>query len=189
MLYEANMFYASAKRFVLLACLLFTVTGCYDTTGSHKLLSGQIDKPLISQYSDLTIDVISAPAIPMRDYDKTIVVGLIIANLQMSAPNRFQSINSSAPAKGTLIVTVRVTRYDQGSVSLRNLTFGLLGQIRIEAEVVLSDWFSKTELAKYKASKIYAGPERMHDFDPPISIIDLHDAFARAVVNAILGKD
>jgi hypothetical protein len=188
MLYETNIFYASAKRFVLLACLSLIVVGCLDTTGSHKRLSGQIDNSLIPKYSDLTIDVISTPAIPMRDYDKTVMVGLIIRNLQMSAPGRFQSINSSAPTKGTLMATVRVTRYDQGNAPLRRLTFGLLGQIHIEAEVVLSDWFSKTALAKYNVSKIFAGTtERIQSHC--ISITDLHDPFARAVVNAILCKD
>ena len=115
---------------------------------------------------------------------------LIAEDVKSEAPSRFQGINfqginSSSTSSSTLQASIAIKRYDEGSAFARFMLAGL-GQIHIDADVILSDLTTKDKLAQYEVTKTFAWGGI---YGAATGIKDAEVGFCKAVADSILGKD
>ncbi len=165
------------------------LTGCADSAGSHKLISGPESVERVAAYTDLIVSLQPAADVKLTpsdsDSDSDRMRHLIEENIKTHEPNRFASINAPAPAGKTLQATVELKRYDEGNAFARFMLIGL-GQIHIDADVILSDFVSKDKLAQYEVTKTFAWGGI---YGGATGIKDVEAGFCQAVSDSILGKD
>ncbi|NOT57566.1 MAG: DUF4410 domain-containing protein [Deltaproteobacteria bacterium] len=109
---------------------------------------------------------------------------MIIKNIRTEVPNRFQTINQASPGPSTLNATVMIKRYEEGNAFARLMLAGL-GQIHIDADIVLSEEGTKESLAQYEVSKTFAWGGM---YGGLTDIMDVEDGFAKAVATSIVGR-
>lgn len=161
------------------------LTGCAGSAGSHKLISGPESAQRVAAYTDLIVSLQPAADVKLTPSDSDRMLHLIAENIKTQEPNRFASINAPAAAGKTLQATVELKRYDEGSAFARFMLIGL-GQIHIDADVILSDFVSKDKLAQYEVTKTFAWGGI---YGGATGIKDVEAGFCQAVSDSILGKD
>ena len=161
------------------------LTGCAGSAGSHKLTSGPESVERVAAYTDLIVSLQPAADVKLTPSDSDRMRHLIAENIKTQEPNRFASINAPAPAGKTLQATVELKRYDEGNAFARFMLIGL-GQIHIDADVILSDFVSKDKLAQYEVTKTFAWGGI---YGGATGIKDVEAGFCQAVSDSILGKD
>ncbi len=163
------------------ACLL---SGCASSTGSHELLSAPLNAR-VGNYADLAISVKPVNNVKLTQPDTDRLNKQISEALKTEAPTRFKSINAASPGPTTLAATVDIKRYDEGNAFARFMLAGL-GQMHIDADVMLSDPATEEILAKYEVTKTFGWGGL---YGASTGIKDVEVGFCKAAANAILGKD
>jgi hypothetical protein len=176
---------SQSSRLIPLLAIGFLVAGCAGTGGSHKLVTPPLSQEQATKYPDLIVAVESTPEIPLTATDKDRILQLILNSIQEESPDRFTTINASTPMPGTLHVAVTITRYDEGNAFARFMLAGL-GQMHIDADVVLTDESTKEKLAQYEVTKTFAWGGI---YGAATNIKGIEEGFAKAVAASILGKD
>lgn len=161
------------------------MAGCASDGGSHKLISAPLSSTQSAKYTDLIISVQPASNVTLSQSDADRMSNMIAENIKSEAPNRFTSINSPTPSANALQASVAVKRYDEGSAFARFILIGL-GQIHIDADVILSDLATKDKIAQYEATKTFAWGGI---YGGITGIKDAEVGFCKAVADSILGKD
>ena len=165
-----------------IAFLLF-LSACATTQGTSRLVS--IPQPtVLAQFSKLTVKVEAAKDIPLGTVDKERISNLIIQHIKTDSPERFVAINQDVLTPAALLASVRITKYDEGNAFARAMLAGL-GQMHIDAEIILNDVEKKEEIARYEVNKTFAWGGLYGGFT---GMKDVEDGFAKAVASSILGK-
>jgi len=178
----------TTKTLCAIIFLASLASGCASTSGSHKLVTGPLNQSQSSQFTDLAIKVQAAANLPtdlLTPTETERMTKRIANNISKESPSRFNHINSSTPSPNTLQASVVVKRYDEGSAFARAMLAGL-GQMHIDADVILADTSSNTPLAKYEVSKTFGWGGI---YGAVTSIKDVEEGFCKAVADSILGKD
>lgn len=169
----------------LLGLLLAVLTGCASTAGSAKTLAGLPADAKLTQYTKVAfVTSAGGDATPMSELDRGRIMGLVVRKLQERAPARFTDLAPASPDGETLKVTIAFTRYDEGNAFARFMLAGL-GQIHINAEVMLEDGFRGAPLGRYEVTKTFAWGGI---YGASTGIRDVEEGFADAVVNVVLGR-
>ncbi|MBI1893281.1 MAG: DUF4410 domain-containing protein [Candidatus Rokubacteria bacterium] len=176
---------ADAKKGLLISTVLliaFSASGCASTPGSITPITQLKEGVKLANFSNLSIEVKHADDVSMMSTDRERILNLLIARIKKEAPGRFKEINSSTPGPSTLHISVNVTRYEKGSAFARFMLAGL-GQIKIDAQVVLEDREKQEPLGRYEVTKtfawggIYGGATRIEDVE---------EGFTTAIVDLLL---
>ena len=173
------------KYFLSIVLVAILVTGCASTGGSHKLVTAPLSSTQSAKYKDLIISVQPASNVTFSQSDADRMTKMIAENIKSEAPSRFTSINSPTPSSNALQASVAVKRYEEGSAFARVMLAGL-GQIHIDADVILSDAATKDKLAQYEVTKTFAWGGAYGAFT---GIKDAEVGFSKAVADSILVKD
>lgn len=167
--------------------ILFSIallSGCASTGGSYK----SIDSPLTSErgekYSELLINVGSSNDISLTQESLDRMTKLVIENIKADANNRYKKINGSPDGAPALEVSVIIKKYEEGNAFARAMFAGL-GQMHIDADVLLYDHATKEKLTQYEVNKTFAWGGAYGAFT---SIKDVEIGFSKAVADSILGK-
>jgi hypothetical protein len=171
--------------FLLSLVLITLAAGCASTGGSHKLVTTPLKSTQADKYTDLMVSVQAAPHITLGQSDSFRMTNLIAEDVKSDAPNRFKDINPLVPNSTTLQASVVIKRYDEGNAFYRLMLMGL-GQIHIDADVMLLDSATKNQLAQYEVTKTFALGGY---FGVLIGIKDVEAGFCKAVADSILGND
>ncbi|PPD39319.1 MAG: hypothetical protein CTY16_19175 [Methylobacter sp.] len=171
--------------FLLSLVLITLAAGCASNGGSHKLVSAPMSSTQAGKYTDLMVSVQAAPHVALSQSDRFRMTNLIAEDVNFDAPNRFKAINPLVPNSTILQASVVIKRYDEGDAFYRLMLMGL-GQIHIDADVVLADSATKNQLAQYEVTKTFAWGGY---FGALIGIKDVEVGFCKAVADSILGND
>lgn len=171
----------------LLTLLIFTaiLSGCASSGGSHQLVSAANNSGQLVKYTDLQLNIQPVTGVKLDQSDTERMTKLIVESIQTGAPNRFKTINSTTPGTSTLQATVKVKNYDEGNAFARFMFAGL-GQIHIDADVVLSDAINNTPLEQHQVNKTFAWGGV---YGVSTNIKDAEVGFCKAVADTILGKE
>lgn len=173
------------RYFFVITVICSFLLGCASSGGSHELLSTTFNSNQISKYSDLKISVDSKADAHLSQSDKDRLTYQIIKDIKEDVPLRFQAINQAPQNSGTLLASVEIKRYDEGNAFARFIFYGL-GQINIDADIMLFDLATKQKLAQYEITKTFA----WHGFYGGLTDIkDVEIGFCKGVSDSITGKD
>lgn len=174
------------KQHFYMVIIFFSIflTGCAGTKGGVDLVEPVVSESQMGKYTNLQIKVKSTDT-KMKKADKNRVKNLIKLEVNSEQPNRFKSINSKSSNRKKMLATVNITRYEKGSKFARFMLIGL-GQIHIDEDIVLTDYFSKNKLAQYQVTKTYAWGGMIGAMT---DIKDVETGFSKAVASSILGDD
>jgi hypothetical protein len=170
---------------IIILFLTSLLAGCAGTGGSHQLIGSPLDNSQASKFSDLLITVQPANNVSLSQSDTDRMSKLVAEDIMTNSPNRFKTINTASSSPTKLQALVSVKNYDKGSAFARAMLAGL-GQIHIDADVILSNSSSKEKLARYEVTKTFAWGGLYGGFT---GIKDAEVGFCKAVANSILGKD
>jgi hypothetical protein len=162
--------------------IIFVVSGCAGSTGTSKAV-GPAALAQLPTGADLTIRVDAKPEVILTSVDKERLTQLIAKHVQTDLAGRFRTINQ--PGTGSPVeALVTIKKYEEGSAFARAMLAGL-GQMHIDADLIVRDPRTGQTLASYEVTKtfawggVYGGVTR---------ITDIEDGFAQAVAEAIGGR-
>ena len=141
-----------------LAVAALVANGCAGTGASVRPAVPGARKTELDQYHRLALAVTKTDGVTVSDADLERIRGRIVDAVRKKQADRYQEIVPIAPGEPTgptLAVTVQVTRYDKGSAFARAMLAGL-GQIHIDARVVLRDAARDVVLGEYDIKKTFA---------------------------------
>jgi hypothetical protein len=167
---------------VLAATIL---TGCASSGGSHNVVGAPISPTLTAKYSDLQLIVQPTHGISLNPYDTDRITKLISDNIKTENPSRFNTINAATTNPKTLKASVMIKNYEEGSAFSRSMLAGV-GQMHIDADVILSDATSNEKLAQHEVTKTFAWGGI---YGAVTNIKDVEVGFCKAVAESILGKE
>lgn len=178
---------AKTSSLMLLAVVLIAVVanGCASGTGAITPIAPLKEGVKLSGFADIVVEVKSGENVPMTANDRERILNLIVTKIKKEDPTRFKEINSSNPRPSTLHASINVTQYEKGSAFARFMLAGL-GQIQINADVLLKDREQQEPLAKYEVKKTFAWGGV---YGAATTIEDVEEGFANAVVAILLGKE
>lgn len=114
--------------------------------------------------------------------DTARITAQIIQAVKVQAPTRFTAINPASPGPNTLHAVVAIKNYDEGNAFGRFIFYGL-GQMHIDADLLLSDGATQAGLANYAVTKAFA----WHGFYGALTDIqEVEIGFCKGVAEAIL---
>ena len=168
-----------------LCCLLVFLNGCgAGSKGAYQTLTPMNKDENLNSYTKLSLEMKKNDDVAMTSSDQQRIAAWIVQKINAKAPTRFAESNPKNPDPATLHVVVNFIRYDEGNAFARFMLAGL-GQIHIDAEVLLENRTKQAQLAKYEVNKtfawggIYGGTIRM---------TDVEHGFAEAVAAILLGE-
>lgn len=176
-----------ADKFCLTAVVIFAgfLSGCAGTGGSHELVGQPMSSMEANKFSDLQITVKTEGNVTLSQLDTERMKNLITREIQTDETSRFKSINATTPGTATLEAQVVIKNYDEGSAFARFMLAGL-GQIHIDADVLLNNLSTKQKLAQYSVSKTFAWGGL---YGASTDIKDVEVGFCKAVADSILQKE
>jgi Domain of unknown function (DUF4410) len=164
-------------RSALCLCLLLVLSACAGSVAPPTVVLGP---PQGQQIFLRDVVAEAAPGVAMTPEDLKRNVQLVLAEIRASSPAVLQP--SGEPH--AWLMKIIFTRYDEGNAFARFMLAGL-GQIRIEADVLLLDPDTGQTVAKYQVAKdfsfggIYGGTT---------TIQDVEKGFARSVAATVKQK-
>lgn len=167
----------------LLCLIVIAVTGCAGSPGSVNSLAAPPANSL-QKYTKLSLEVKKKDDVVMLKADQDRIAELIVQTIKAKTPNRFSEINPPASDANTMHAVINFTRYEEGS-SLARLLLAGIGQMHIDADVVLEHRLIPTTLAKYEVTKTFAWGGI---YGVMTKIGDLEKGFAEAAAAAIGGE-
>lgn len=170
---------------ITLSVIGLFLAGCAGTGGTHKLVTPPLSKEQAAKFSDVVVDVDSKPDISLTPTDKERILSLILKSIKEDEKNRFKTVNTTTSIPPTLYASVMIKRYDEGSAFARFMLAGL-GQMHIDADVILTDGATKEKIAQYEVTKTFAWGGI---YGGATTIKGIEEGFAKAVAASILGKE
>jgi hypothetical protein len=169
---------------IMLLLLVVLISGCAGTGGSYKSKEPPLSNEQAARYTELFIKTQSNENVNLGQESIGRITKLIIENIRSDQNNRFQIINNDTPGATTLEAAVIIKRYEVGNAFARFMMVGL-GQMHIDADVVLYDHASKEKLTHFEVNKTFAWGGA---YGGLTTIKDVEVGFSKAVADSILGK-
>lgn len=157
-------------------------TGCAGDSCSYKTIQPLKKDVVLKNYTNLELVAESNNVKTMPPNVVKRITGLVINEVKKQQPARFQQINPETPAPATIRYRLIFTKYDPGNAFARSMLAGL-GQIHIDADIVVEDPATGEVLAKYQTAKtfswggIYGGSVTIETVEP---------GFAKGIAEIIL---
>ena len=170
--------------FLIIIVFGLFASGCATTTASYNAITPPKDSQQLAKYANLAVELKCSEGVSITSADQEKMLLLIVKNIPEEAPGRFASINPATPGENCMRAVVNVTRYDEGNAFARMMLAGL-GQIHIDAKILLTDYDTKESLATYEVNKTFAWGGM---YGGVTRIQDLHEGFAKGCAAAIVGK-
>lgn len=174
------MSFPNIQVIILLSIVL--LSGCASTGGSYK--SSALTSEQGAKYSELLINVESGNGVSLTQESYDRMTKLIIENIKSDANSRFKKINDTLDSASALEVSVIIKKYEEGNAFARAMLAGL-GQMHIDADVLLYDRATKEKLTQYEVNKTFAWGGA---YGALTTIKDVEIGFSKAVADSILGK-
>ena len=169
---------------LLLAVVAMLAAGCASSAGTATAIDGTPPADT-TRFTRLSITATTKGDVPMMAEDRDRIVQRVEERITQRAMTRFSEVAPGLPAApDTLHVRMVFTRYDEGNAFARFMGPGL-GQIHIDAEVILAEGDGSTLLGRYMVTKTFAWGGL---YGVATSIKHVEEGFANAVADVVLGK-
>lgn len=177
------------KRNVLLSCIFLGVAilsdGCAESAANYRVIQPLKQGIDMKSYMNLELKAESKENIPIAPYDMDRITNLIVRAVKEKASNRFKELNPPFTKPSTVQYTFIFTRYDKGNAFARFMLAGL-GQIHIDADVLVKDKAKNDLLAQYRINKTFT----LGGFYGGVTRIEhCEEGFAEGAANLILKLD
>lgn len=159
----------AVRRGLALLLLSLALAGCAGTVNPPTLTSASTTKFDPATVAIGRVSAEAAPGVAMTAEDLRRISGLVQAELASSYPDRVIAGGGSRRSGG-VNVKLLFTQYDAGNAVARLMLAGL-GQIHIDAKVLLTDMATGRTVASFEASKtfawggLYGGSTRIEDVE------------------------
>ena len=168
-----------------LCCSLVLLSGCGPASkGSYQTLAPLNKDENLSSYTKLSLEMKKNDDVVMTSSDQLRIATWVAQKIKTKAPTRFAEFNPKNPDPTTLHVVVKFIQYDEGNAFARFMLAGL-GQIHIDAEVLLENRAKQAQLAKYEVNKTFAWGGI---YGGSTGIKDVEHGFAEAIAAIVLGE-
>lgn len=156
--------YNGVCRAIVLPLGLILLSACAESAATPDVVHAMA--PTVSQglrLTDITAEAKSGVAMTPADIDR--IVSQIKADIAANDPNVF--VDKSASPN---VMKIEFTRYDSGNAFARFMLMGL-GQIKIDADVIIMNSANNQVVGEYNVSKdfafggIYGGVTRIEDVE------------------------
>jgi hypothetical protein len=171
-------------RVVVLVVGLVWLAGCAGTAGTARAVDKGAKPSEIVRFKSLSVQSSANSDLNLSAADQERVVKLVQAKIVARDANRFANVGALPTDPAALQVKIGFTRYEEGSAVARFMLAGL-GQIHIDADVVLVDPATQKLLGTYLVTKTFAWGGI---YGGVTSIKDVEAGFADAVADVVLGK-
>lgn len=169
----------------ILWLVIALISGCASTGGSYKTIDSPLTGEQEAKYSELLINLQSSNGVGLTPESIDRMRKLIVQNIKADGNNnRFKKINNEPYSASTLEAAVNIKKYEEGNAFARAMLAGL-GQMHIDADVLLYDHATKEKLTQYEINKTFAWGGAYGAFT---TIKDVEIGFSKAVADSILGK-
>lgn len=178
----------AARSGLLFSAVLFIALiaqGCASSPGGISPTSQLKEGVTLANFPSLSVEVTSAADVPLAAPERDRIANLIIGKIRKEDPSRFKDINAAPPSPSTLRASVNITRYEKGNAFARFMLAGL-GQIHIDAQLVLEDQEKQESLATYAVTKTFAWGGI---YGVSTRIDDVEEGFASTIAALLLGKE
>ncbi len=174
------------SSFTMVFLSILILGGCGSgSKGSINLLDSPISNSELSSYSDLIINVNVKKSMNLRQLDTDRITQKIKNEILADNPKRFKTINTKSSNHKKILAEVMIKRYDKGNAFARLMFIGL-GQIHIDADVILFDYLNRNKLAQYEVTKTFAWGGVFGGYT---DIRQVELGFSKAVAGSIIGKN
>ena len=157
------------------------LAGCASSGGAARAVEKSGD---IARFKSLSVQtsVKNAPKLTPADQER--IIRLVQERIRERNAGRFANVAAAPTDPMALQVKIGFTRYEEGSALARFMLVGL-GQIHIDADVVLVDPATQSVLGTYVVTKTFAWGGI---YGGVTTIRDVEVGFAEAVADIVLGK-
>ena len=157
------------------------LTACASSGGGARAVEKSGD---ITRFKSLSIQTSVKKALKVTVADQERIIQLVQGRIRERDGGRFANVGAAPNDPAALQVKIGLTRYEEGSGLARFMLMGL-GQIRIDADVVLVDPATQAVLGTYVVTKTVAWGG-IHG--GATTIRDVEAGFADAVADILLGE-
>jgi Domain of unknown function (DUF4410) len=168
-------------RVLALLVGMAALVGCASSGGGARAVEKSGD---ITRFKSLAIQTSVNKALKLSAPDQERIVQLVQGRIRERDGGRFASVGAAPDDPAALQVKIGFTRYEEGSALARFMLMGL-GEIRIDADVVLVDPATQAVLGRYVVTKTVAWGG-IHG--GATTIRDVEIGFADAVADIVLGE-
>jgi hypothetical protein len=173
------------RLLLVIACLAVLSTGCATSKGSYQVTSPPPEQTALSKYSEICVEVSCSQGLSLTPSDLDRMKGLIVQSVPTECSNQFKCMDQPTPGSNAILAKVKITQYDEGNAFARWMLAGL-GQMHIDAEVVLNDYTAGDELLRSQVTKTFAWGGL---YGATTQITNIEDGFAKAVAASFTGKN
>ena len=168
-------------RVLALLVGMAALVACASSGGGARAVEKSGD---IARFKSLSIQTSVKKALKLTTADQERIIQLVQERIRARNAGRFANVGAAPDDPAALQVKIGFTRYEEGSGLARFMLMGL-GQIRIDADVVLVDPATQAVLGTYLATKAVAWGG-IHG--GATTIRDVETGFADAVADIVLGE-
>ncbi len=178
------LFVREIRLFLVFAGLLVLSTGCATSQGSYRLTSQPPGESTLAKYSDLCVEVSCSKETSLSSTDMDRIKSLILKNVPAECTNKFRCVEQPVDGSNTILAKVNITKYDEGNAMARFMLAGL-GQMHIDADVILADYTTHDELFRTDVKKTFAWGGL---YGGSTQVTDIEEGFAKSVAASFIPK-
>ncbi|MCI4626598.1 MAG: DUF4410 domain-containing protein [Candidatus Magnetoovum sp. WYHC-5] len=181
------MFMYLKHSYLVLICIFIVslLYACAGTQGTHSVLKELDEHIVLKNYNTLNLIVQGSSNVSITDEVKNRITNLIIDKLKADEYNHFREFNTANIGSVNAIdVEVIINNYEKGNAFARAMLAGL-GQIHIDANVMIKNSVTKELLTEHEVSKAFAWGGI---YGGATTIEDVEEGFAKGVAAVILEK-
>ncbi len=167
-----------------LACVVLSSVGCAGSPAASRALVELPEDVSLSSFTSLQVEVESRKALALDSSVESRISELIYAKFKERDSNWFEEVPAAEDDPDTLVLSVRITKYEAGDPVARALQGAGYGQAHINAIVTIRGKLQSDILAKYSVKKTFAWGGV---YGASTTIEDIEHGFAEAIVDLVLG--
>lgn len=172
-------------RRLSICAVIFLLSACGGSRASYNWKTPPPDKEALEKYREVVVVVQPKEGVKLVP-DVRDRLGRQIAELiRKETGGKYVPVAPTLAGPGTLDAEVFITRYDDG-VAFAQYVFSGQIKMRIDGDVILSDWSTKQMLAEFNVTKTL---ELEKLYGTSALIKDLEPEFAHGVVAGIAQQD
>ena len=170
-------------RIIIILCICFIMAGCAASPASYKTIQNINPDIVLKNYKTLELTAVKADdSVPITEVAMERIVDDIIGWIETENPDFYDYINPTVVKEPAVQANIIFTKYDKGNAFARAMLAGL-GQMHIDAELILKDKNAQKVIAKYEINKTFAWGGTVGAFT---EIEDCEEGFAKAAAKLLL---
>jgi hypothetical protein len=171
-------------KFIITFLMFLSLSGCAGTKGSINQVQSLGVNAHLNKYDGLLIKSLNIGT-AISSNERMRIVELVKKLILEKDPNYFNLVNDLSENIDSIEAVIMFRRYEKGNAFARFISAGL-GQIHIDADLVIKEPTSGKTLGKYTVNKTFAWGGA---YGAATDIKDVEEGFAEAVVSVLFEEN